>query len=701
MAAAAQAAESEPIRLSPVVVSATRSVEEITSIPGSVTVIEREQIRRQAQASRSLAEVLGKLVPGLATGTQGHTNSTQTLRGRDILVLIDGVPQTTERNVMRDLFTIDPGVVERIEVVRGATAVYGKGASGGVINIITRKPESGEPVLSTELGVRSSLTHLGTDALGGLVRQGVSGTQGKIEYAFQAAAESTGGFFDAEGDRIPPDPSQGDLSDTNTYDLFGKIGVTLAEGQRIGLTANAYNMQQDSNYLSDPSANALPPGSAKARAVEGLVLEDQPETRNVFVNLDYNHDDVFGSRLHAQAYYRDYLTRFFPFDGRRFAAWNNIAQTYLESETWGGRLAVETPVSALGKDDVTFLWGADYNQEETAQPATVYDPVAFDASGGRVFRKLGYRTFVPPMTHTTIGVFGQGEWQATEELVLRAGVRHEMIEVEHPAFVTLGQQVPIAAGSAEYSDTLFNLGAVYALTGNLDIFAGWSQGFSLPDIGLALRGARSGFSLASGELAPIKVDNYEVGTRFYWNAVSASATAFYTESDLGSSSNGFTATVVSAPERTYGVELALDADLSERWRTGGTFTWTEGENDVDLDGDYTPLNGRRIPPLKVTGYVEYEPRDGWLSRLQVLYSGVRDRAYNAGVSFAGQKIDSFVTVDLINTVAVGPGELAIGIANLLNAQYHPVHAQLLPDGGNTSHVAAPGTTLSVSYALTW
>ncbi|HZH28740.1 MAG TPA: TonB-dependent receptor [Azospirillaceae bacterium] len=697
----AAAAQGTTYELPSVVVSATRSVEDIKSIPGSVTVIDREEIARQSKVTRSLSEILAREVPGLATSTHGNTNSTQTLRGRNILVLIDGVPQTTTRNVSRDLFTIDPAAVERVEVVRGATAIYGNGASGGVINIITRKAGGPAPVFDTEAGLTTSLTNPGLDALSGRIQQGVTGGLGKVDYTFRAAAEKTGGFFDAEGDRIPPDPSQGDLSDTRKLNLLGKIGVSLSDEQRLSLTFNHLDTQQDTDYLSDRSVVAFPRGGVKARATKGLVLADQPETVNTLASLDYEHGNVLGSRLHAQAYHRDYRTRFYPFDGRALPVWNSAAQTYLESETVGGRVALETPVNLVGKDDLTILWGVDYNREETAQPATVYDPAVFAASSGRIFRKLGDRTFVPPVTHTSVGLFAQGEWQATNDLVLRAGLRQEFIKAEHDDFTTLGQGNRIAAGSASYSDTLLNLGAVYYLTKDVDVFANWSQGFSLPDVGLVLRGAPRGFSLNSATLLPIKVDNYEVGTRATWGVLTGSVTAFYTESELGASSNGFTATVVRAPERTYGLELALDAAVSDQWTLGGTLTFTEGENDADLDGNYVPLNGTRIPPIKITGYAEYAPADGWRNRLQFLYSGVRDRAHNAGVGFAGQEIDDFLVVDLISSFEVGPGTLNLGIANLLNADYHPVHAQLLPDGGNTSHVRAPGTTFTVSYALKW
>jgi iron complex outermembrane receptor protein len=58
------------------------------------------------------------------------------------LVLIDGIPQSTPlRNGGRDLRTIDASAIDHIEVINGATAMYGNGAAGGVINYITKKPK--------------------------------------------------------------------------------------------------------------------------------------------------------------------------------------------------------------------------------------------------------------------------------------------------------------------------------------------------------------------------------------------------------------------------------------------------------------------------------------------------------------------------------------------------------------------------------
>ncbi|WP_350604419.1 TonB-dependent receptor plug domain-containing protein, partial [Pseudoalteromonas sp. SMN1298-MNA-CIBAN-0114] len=63
------------------------------------------------------------------------------------LVMIDGVPQSTPlRNGSLGIKTLDASAIARIEVIKGATSIYGNGAAGGIINYITKKAKSdGQP----------------------------------------------------------------------------------------------------------------------------------------------------------------------------------------------------------------------------------------------------------------------------------------------------------------------------------------------------------------------------------------------------------------------------------------------------------------------------------------------------------------------------------------------------------------------------
>ncbi|HEX2239028.1 MAG TPA: TonB-dependent receptor plug domain-containing protein [Gammaproteobacteria bacterium] len=195
------------------------------------------------------------------------SNYGQTLRGRNFLVLIDGVPQSTPlRDAARDLRTIDPAAIERIEVIRGSTAVYGFGAAGGIVNIITRQPRKGEQLRSTTIGADVALTHPG-DSWGGSLSQTVSGGNERFDYLLSLTGETIGSFFDAEGDRIPPDPlgAQGGLADTDAVNLLGKVGMDL-NNQRLQFTTNYYDeIKQDTDFITQPGVLR----SQKAIAVPG------------------------------------------------------------------------------------------------------------------------------------------------------------------------------------------------------------------------------------------------------------------------------------------------------------------------------------------------------------------------------------------------------------------------------------------------
>src|SRR3546814_880944 len=135
------AVQAGPTQLAPLVVTASRGSGALDTLSRNVTVIPRAEIEKQQETSQGVADLLSKVVPGMAPSSQTLTNFGQTLRGREVLVLIDGVPMNTNRNVSRDLFNITPSNIESIEVVHGVSSVYGGGGAGGVIYINTPKPQ--------------------------------------------------------------------------------------------------------------------------------------------------------------------------------------------------------------------------------------------------------------------------------------------------------------------------------------------------------------------------------------------------------------------------------------------------------------------------------------------------------------------------------------------------------------------------------
>lgn len=353
-----------------VVVSATRTPESLATIPGGVSVLTQQQIQANTEGASGLNDALGKLVPGLAAGSQGSTIFGQTLRGRQPLVVIDGIPQITTRNGSRDLATLDPATIERVEVIRGSTAIYGEGATGGIISITTKDANAARPLnFTTDFGFGNSLTHPG-DSFSPFIRQTLSGKYNEVDYLFGGNFEKVGGFFDADGDRIAPDPfAQGGPSDTRSYSLNFKLGHDHTKEQRSQISLSRYNALQDTEYANDPAVIPLPLRSVKARALRGLEQDEPQAHNNLQADYRYLNRRLFNSltRLNVQLYRREYLTRFAGFDGRPqgTTTGRNIIQSSIDSKKTGGRVTFDSPIRTWG---LTAVYGLDHVVEHTAQP---------------------------------------------------------------------------------------------------------------------------------------------------------------------------------------------------------------------------------------------------------------------------------------------------------------------------------------------
>lgn len=677
-----------------IVVTATRTEEDVNDVPRSVTVIDREALDTETRLNRDLGSILSRRVPGLAPTTGSASIFGQSLRGRNLSVLIDGVPQSTSRNVLRDLQTIDPSAIERIEILRGPTALYGDGATGGVVNIITRAPGEEGIEATTRVGLDASPREF-SDSLGGNFTQTLAGRSDNFDYSLSASFSWTSDFIDGRGDIIPPDPNgQGGLADADTINLFSKLGAEINPGQRIQIVFNHYDSTQATDYTTDPAIRDRG-GRQRAEALRGLDLEDPQRSRNTFINVEYTNDNVFGGDFKANVYYRDYLTRFFPFDARDFASLgNSINQSRVESERFGGRLQFNTPLDA--NERLRLLWGADYSNEETAQFVALMDGDTFDNSGGLTFRRIGDRVWSPPVRQRGLGLFAQANWEASDRLRFIGGLRYENVDVSVDDYTTLANNA-IAGGDLNYDALLFNGGAVVDLSENINLFANFAQGFSLADVGLSLRNAPAGFSVETLKPEAQKVNHFEAGIRGNWDTLQASLVGFYNQSENGTSFTG-PGEVLRAPERIYGLEATLDWQPSDRLNLGGTISWSEGDVDSADNGNYNPLNGYRISPLKVTAYVEHETLPGWRNRLQGILVGGRDRFEDETI-FGQRSVNSYFTLDLISTLELGPGTLELGIENLLDTDYFPIVSQLQND--EIYNTAGRGRTVRLGYFLRW
>jgi len=700
---APQTAEGEePIEL---VVTATRTEEEITDQPRSVTVIDREEIEQQAEVSRNLPNILSQTVPGFFSQAQGANTGQQNIRGRPPQVLIDGVPIRSNLSTIqpRALRSIDPAAVERIEVVRGPSALYGDGGTGGVINIITRDRTKEQFTARSQAAVDIATTG-DEDNVGNFFSQFLAFNEGDFDFTFSLSREYTGSFFDAEGDRIPDDDSF-DLSNTETLNVLGKLGVDLGEEQRLQLTVNRFDDDQVFSVVADPSILETP-GIQKAVGVERerqYIGLPEPELQNTVVNLNYTHENLLNSRVQTQAYYRNNTRIGSVFDGREFGLDPGIYSDEYKREQLGARLQIETPFSSA----LSLLWGADYLDEDISLTRLPVDEEEFDASGGEVLRKTDERFSIPPYNFTSLGLFAQLQWALSERWALRGGVRHAQLGLSVDDYTTLNLTGPdreIEGGDIDFNDTLLNVGVVYDITNNVNLFASFSQGYSAPDFGRLLANPAEEFTSLEEDLdvtRPQKVDSYEIGVRSNWQNVQVYLAGFYNESELGVRTEFVergASRVSRVPQRLYGLEASLDWQPGGGWVLGGIVSWTEGEFENE-EGDFLPITSNDISPLKLTTYVEHETQSGWRNRLQALYVGSRDRAFEEEVDPV--PIESYLTVDFISSIPLWGGQLELSVENLFNEQYFPVNNQIAAQRFEAENFAARGRIIRLGYSIDW
>lgn len=133
--------------LAPVVVTGSRFANDPAFSPIGATVISAEQIREAGasdvnQAIRKIGGVYGR------QNLNGTSDYSLDLRGfgdtsdQNMVVLLDGVRLSPNEQAPALLSSIPIESVERIEIVRGGSSVlYGAGATGGTIQIITKRPQ--------------------------------------------------------------------------------------------------------------------------------------------------------------------------------------------------------------------------------------------------------------------------------------------------------------------------------------------------------------------------------------------------------------------------------------------------------------------------------------------------------------------------------------------------------------------------------
>lgn len=649
--------------LDEVIITANRSQESLDEVPSSVTILNSAQIRELAQTSNNIADVLAH-VPGIAFSTNKTSNTGQTLRGRKMLVMIDGIPQSTPlRDGSRDINTIDANVIERVEVIKGATAIYGNGADGGIVNYITKKPGINKPFTSsTTLTSQGSLVDI-DGTVGASLSQQFSGYVKKLSYVASGSFQQTGIFRDSNGEVLSPTYG---LGETTQYNFFGKVGYQFDSKNSIEGMYNYFSSNQNSNYVPQIGEYGTSPTIGIIGESPGV---DQGNRFNHNAQITFRSNDLFlNTDLNLNLYLQDFKTVygysdfFYNPDGGYEGG-----QSQIISSKRGVRLNFNTLYGIGNQIHGNVLYGLDILTDKTAQ--TLVD--------GRVWvPEMDMRNFAPYVQLKSV----------YNDFVLKAGIRFENIKIGIDDYQTIyiypnGGDVPnggvdVEGGDLAYNATVFNIGLRYNRWDFFKPFVSFSQSFSIADLGRTLRSAQEN-TVASINSEAVIANNYEVGFNSKIDRIKLSGAIFTSQSDLGSSYKEVDGVfqILRQPEKVYGYELAYDIDLPKNLSAGGSFSYTEGKFDSDNDGSYDNyINSDRIPPFKTTAFIQYKKKNVWDAMLTATFNGPRipfAPSSGGGYSYGQGPVYAFHIFNLnANYHITQNTRLSLGIENLFNEDYY-------------------------------
>lgn len=658
-------------------VSATRSSAPVSTVPATITVITQEQIASQLAFTQDISAILGNLLPGFSPSRQKLTSAGETLRGREPLYMIDGVPQSNPlRNGSRDGKTIDPAMIERIEVIRGANAIQGMGASGGIINIITKSAADNRHQLSAGF---TTPTAGGSDSQSYKASYLHSYQQQGLAVVAGVAASDSGMYRDGNGKLIGVDGTQGDTMDSRSIDVFIKARQQLSNTETLQLMVNHYKLRGNGNYVQ--VAGNVNEGIA-ATSVRGETEGRAPQNKVTTATLDYTNQAVFGGSLSWQLFLQDFAALY---GGGRFAAFQDPAygenlydQSQNKSTKYGSRLTWFKPNLAVNALDLST--GVDWLQDKTYQELA-----------------LTGRNWVPEAKFNNIAPFAQLRYSAVPDWTFSLGSRYEYGKLKVADFTTLASynSTFVAGGEPDFTELLLNAGAVWQLHANVRLYASYSEGFSMPDVGRVLRDINTpGLSVDSFlTIQPVISDNLELGVEFNFDNWQLRASAYRSDSDLGSrlepDADGIYS-VMREKTEIDGIEAEGQYYFSTDSQLGFSYARTKGRFDSNADGRVdTDLGGVNIAPERLNLHWQQQWLPKLSSRLQanILFSHTLNTA---------EQFNGYTTLDLSSSYDTNYGRWTLGIENLTDKQYFTYYAQSTP--ANARYFAGIGRTLNLSWS---
>ncbi len=617
-----------------ILVTATRLDNEDRKALGHVTVISARDIENST--ARTVPELLAREAGILSRSLYGNngTRATVDIRGfgaastQNTLILLDG-----RRLNDVDLSAVDYGAIpirsiERIEIMRnGGSVLYGDGAAGGTINIITRQPATGGNTAFVEAG-GGNLDTRQIDAR-------VTRNTGPVAISLGAYGVSSDGYRDNNS-----------LDQRN---LLSDVRYTRADGEAY---LRFYWDDQDLDL----------PGARRVNQATGLdqlrddrkgtnTPKDYANQRGYNTAMGVTHLWDNGAEAVIDGGYRVKNQKAF-FDDYDFGgAYANYLDSQLKTWSFTPRLVIPHKLFTAGAQTTTGIdyYDSRYDSDRSLNPNTRNQPV----------HSVG-------IEQKSAGLYLDTTFSPTADISVNLGGRLQWVRIEASDRVdTTAPGGSFASEAPDLDQTerveMFEAGVEKQLTPQTAVYIKATRSARVATVDELFEFDPNTFLQVFSELDPQTGNGVDIGTRYDQGGLSWLVNAYYLRLkdeihyDPATFSN-----INLDPTQRYGVELSGSLAVGPRLDVQASYAWMRSEfRDGPYQGNEVPLVPRNTASASATW--KWSPA----TRCTASVSYVGDKYFdNDQANDFGKKIPSYAIVDLLASHQYRGYRFAAKIGNL-------------------------------------
>jgi catecholate siderophore receptor len=633
----------------------TKTDTPLKEVPASISVVPAQLMKDQAM--KSLADVV-RYVPGALTH-QGEGNRDEFIFrgiGSSANLFVDGIRDDAQ--VFRDLYNL-----ERVEVLKGAGGmIFGRGA-GGALNRVTKKPVLGHVGEATvTVGQFNQLR--ATADVGGQLNDSAA-------WRLNAMGESAGSFRDGV------DLKRYAINPTVTFLPSARTAITLGlDHLRDERTADrGFPSQNGRPFKADPSTFF---GNADQSNAHSYV-----DSAYAIVDHEFGNGVQLRNNLRV-THYDKYYQNVFPTTTTPVNAANQVSLSAYNNANERTNVFNQTDLTTkfnAGGLEHTLLAGLELGHQDSTSKrntgffgaaTTILVPASSPTGTATNFRQNGTDAN-NNVKADVAAIYVQDQIALSKNWKAIAGLRYDYFRAKLDDRRTLVPATDLAHTDKEFSP---RLGLIWSPTSTQTYYASYSSSFlpSAETLSLAVNTAN---------LDPEEAKNFEIGGR--WDLqpnLTLSAAIFRLDRNNVRNADGNGGIVLAGQQRTDGVEVALQGDVTRNWQVYAGY--------AHLDARITKATaaagnlGHRpqlVPENTLSVWNKVNLGGGWGAGLGVVYQGESFPNADNAVT-----LPSFTRADgaLYYAFADGKTRIALNVENLFDKKYFPTS-----DANNNISVGAP------------